>query len=134
MTPSGHKAFLVRNVADVDLLLMHNRTFAAEYVSLGYLEPSSRREVEQSSDLANMFFTGSHTTFPLASVSTSSRARSSSTLRSPTPRLGSRRRSKSRRVWFIISGHHHGSGDGHGDNGSAIGLRFFLALVYAREW
>ncbi len=34
MTPSGHKAFLVRNVADVDLLLMHNRTFAAEYVPL----------------------------------------------------------------------------------------------------
>ena len=44
MTPSGHKAFLVRNVADVDLLLMHNRTFAAEYVSLGYHEPSPRRE------------------------------------------------------------------------------------------
>lgn len=32
MMPSGHKAFLVNNVRDVDLLLMHNRTFAAEYV------------------------------------------------------------------------------------------------------
>ena len=32
MMPSGHKAFLVNNVADVDLLLMHNATFAAEYV------------------------------------------------------------------------------------------------------
>lgn len=30
--PSGHKAFLVHNTADVDLLLMHNKTFAAEYV------------------------------------------------------------------------------------------------------
>ena len=32
LMPSGHKAFLVQNVADVELLLMHNRTFAAEYV------------------------------------------------------------------------------------------------------
>lgn len=32
MMPSGHKAFLVHNARDVDLLLMHNRTFAAEYV------------------------------------------------------------------------------------------------------
>lgn len=32
LMPSGHKAFLVHNPADVDLLLMHNRTFAAEYV------------------------------------------------------------------------------------------------------
>merc|ERR1711964_167236 len=30
MMPSGHKAFVVNNVADVDLLLMHNQTFAAE--------------------------------------------------------------------------------------------------------
>jgi large subunit ribosomal protein L32e len=28
--PSGHKAFLVNNTKDVDLLLMHNRTYAAE--------------------------------------------------------------------------------------------------------
>jgi len=33
MMPSGHKAFLVHNVGDVDLLLMHNRTFAAEIAS-----------------------------------------------------------------------------------------------------
>jgi large subunit ribosomal protein L32e len=33
MMPSGHKAFLVHNPKDVELLLMHNRTFAAEYVS-----------------------------------------------------------------------------------------------------
>jgi len=32
MMPSGHKAFLVNNVQEVDLLLMHNKTFAAEYV------------------------------------------------------------------------------------------------------
>ena len=32
MTPSGHKAFLVSNVNDIELLLMHNRTYAAEYV------------------------------------------------------------------------------------------------------
>ncbi|KAI9774763.1 MAG: 60S ribosomal protein L32 [Geoglossum umbratile] len=31
LMPSGHKAFLVHNVNDVDLLLMHNKTFAAEY-------------------------------------------------------------------------------------------------------
>ncbi|KAI9816727.1 MAG: hypothetical protein M1826_001725 [Phylliscum demangeonii] len=30
MMPSGHKAFLVHNVRDVDLLLMHNKIFAAE--------------------------------------------------------------------------------------------------------
>jgi large subunit ribosomal protein L32e len=30
MMPSGHKAFLVNNTQDVDLLLMHNKTFAAE--------------------------------------------------------------------------------------------------------
>jgi large subunit ribosomal protein L32e len=32
--PSGHKAFLVHNIQDVDVLLMHNRTYAAEYVLL----------------------------------------------------------------------------------------------------
>ena len=39
MIPSGHKIFVVRNIHDVELLLMHNRTFAAEYVS-----PLSSRE------------------------------------------------------------------------------------------
>jgi large subunit ribosomal protein L32e len=34
MMPSGHKAFLVNNTRDVDLLLMHNKTFAAEYVTI----------------------------------------------------------------------------------------------------
>lgn len=33
MMPSGHKAFLVHNTKDVELLLMHNRTYAAEYVN-----------------------------------------------------------------------------------------------------
>lgn len=32
MMPSGHKAFIVNNSKDVELLLMHNRTYAAEYV------------------------------------------------------------------------------------------------------
>ena len=36
MMPSGHKAFLVNNTRDLDLLLMHNKTFAAEY---GYRRP-----------------------------------------------------------------------------------------------
>lgn len=31
MMPSGHKAFLVQNTSDVDMLLMHNKTYAAEY-------------------------------------------------------------------------------------------------------
>ncbi|CCX34587.1 ribosomal protein L32e [Pyronema domesticum] len=42
MTPSGHKAFLVQNTSDVELLLMHNRTFAAE---IGHAV-SSRKRVE----------------------------------------------------------------------------------------
>lgn len=33
MMPSGHKAFLVNNSSEVDLLLMHNKTYAAEYVT-----------------------------------------------------------------------------------------------------
>ncbi|XHG04380.1 60S ribosomal protein L32, variant 3 [Aspergillus wentii] len=36
MAPSGHKAFLVQNPKDVELLLMHNRTYAAEYVTRNY--------------------------------------------------------------------------------------------------
>ena len=38
MMPSGHKAFVVNNPGDVDLLLMHNTTFAAEYASRSSLE------------------------------------------------------------------------------------------------
>lgn len=30
MMPSGHKAFLVNNLNELDLLLMHNKTYAAE--------------------------------------------------------------------------------------------------------
>ncbi|KAF2011465.1 ribosomal protein L32e [Aaosphaeria arxii CBS 175.79] len=30
LTPSGHKAFLVSNTREVELLLMHTKTFAAE--------------------------------------------------------------------------------------------------------
>lgn len=42
MMPSGHKAFLVNNTRDVDLLLMHNKTFAAEIAHA----VSSRKRVE----------------------------------------------------------------------------------------
>ncbi|KAI9759206.1 MAG: 60S ribosomal protein L32 [Chaenotheca gracillima] len=42
MMPSGHKAFLVQNPSDVDLLLMHNRTYAAE---IGHAV-SSRKRIE----------------------------------------------------------------------------------------
>ncbi|KAF3923375.1 hypothetical protein ABW21_db0205081 [Orbilia brochopaga] len=42
MMPSGHKAFLVHNVNDVDLLLMHNNTFAAEISHA----VSSRKRIE----------------------------------------------------------------------------------------
>ncbi|KAJ6099215.1 hypothetical protein N7467_000750 [Penicillium canescens] len=40
MMPSGHKAFLVHNTKDVELLLMHNRTFAAE---IGHAVSSRKR-------------------------------------------------------------------------------------------
>lgn len=43
MMPSGHKAFLVNNPRDVDLLLMHNQTFAAEYVP-----PPNSEEIQRS--------------------------------------------------------------------------------------
>ena len=33
MRPSGHKVFLVHNARDVDMLLMYNRTYAAEIAS-----------------------------------------------------------------------------------------------------
>lgn len=42
MMPSGHKAFLVHNPKEVDLLLMHNRTYAAEIAH----SVSSRKRVE----------------------------------------------------------------------------------------
>lgn len=42
MMPSGHKAFLVNSTSDVDLLLMHNKTYAAEIAHA----VSSRKRVE----------------------------------------------------------------------------------------
>ncbi|KAG0636391.1 ribosomal protein L32e [Tuber brumale] len=42
MMPSGHKAFLVQNTSDLDLLLMHNKTYAAE---IGHAV-SSRKRIE----------------------------------------------------------------------------------------
>ncbi|KAK5664351.1 hypothetical protein OQA88_574 [Cercophora sp. LCS_1] len=42
MTPSGHKAFLVSNVRDVELLLMHNKTYAAEIAH----NVSSRKRID----------------------------------------------------------------------------------------
>ncbi|KAK3629098.1 60S ribosomal protein L32 [Elasticomyces elasticus] len=42
MMPSGHKAFLVNNTRELDLLLMHNKTYAAE-IAHGV---SSRKRIE----------------------------------------------------------------------------------------
>ncbi|KAK4106349.1 ribosomal protein L32e [Parathielavia hyrcaniae] len=42
MMPSGHKAFLVNNVKDVELLLMHNKTYAAEIAH----NVSSRKRID----------------------------------------------------------------------------------------
>jgi large subunit ribosomal protein L32e len=42
MMPSGHKAFLVSNTQDVELLLMHNRTYAAEIAH----NVSSRKRID----------------------------------------------------------------------------------------
>ena len=48
MMPSGHKAFLVHNTRDVDLLLMHSKTFAAEYV---YTHPGQKKELAKRTGL-----------------------------------------------------------------------------------
>jgi len=40
MIPSGHKVFLVQNPRDVELLLMHNRTYAVE---IGHAVSSGKR-------------------------------------------------------------------------------------------
>ncbi|KAG5950532.1 60S ribosomal protein L32 [Claviceps sorghi] len=42
MMPSGHKSFLVNNVKDVELLMMHNRSYAAEIASA----VSSRKRID----------------------------------------------------------------------------------------
>ena len=67
MMPSGHKAFLVSNVKDLELLMMHNRTYAAEYETLTPLPWMMMRLTRD---------TGSPTTSPPGSASTSSAVRS----------------------------------------------------------
>lgn len=53
MMPSGHKAFLVNNTSDVDLLLMHNKTYAAEYVILSrLLEEETGRFATEDADFS----------------------------------------------------------------------------------
>ena len=47
MMPSGHKAFLVQNPRDVELLLMHNRTYAAEY-GFPLIQRTRMRDWDQS--------------------------------------------------------------------------------------
>ncbi|CAJ2505965.1 Uu.00g000950.m01.CDS01 [Anthostomella pinea] len=42
MMPSGHKAFLVNNANDVELLMMHNKTYAAEIAH----NVSSRKRID----------------------------------------------------------------------------------------
>ncbi|ELQ35386.1 60S ribosomal protein L32 [Pyricularia oryzae Y34] len=46
MMPSGHKAFLVQNINDVELLLMHNQVFAADSQSRIAHNVSSRKRIE----------------------------------------------------------------------------------------
>ncbi|KAF2452596.1 ribosomal protein L32e [Lineolata rhizophorae] len=42
LMPSGHKAFLVHNVGDVNILLMHNNVYAAEIAH----DVSARKRIE----------------------------------------------------------------------------------------
>lgn len=95
MMPSGHKAFLVHNTKDVELLLMHNRTFAAEYVLPPAPAPAVpiSDQVALSISLSNKF-TGSATPFLPASVLRLSRRPRLSVLRSLTPRAVSPPRHK----------------------------------------
>lgn len=65
MMPSGHKAFLVNNTKDVELLLMHNRTYAAEIAHA----VSSRKRVEI---IAKAKALGVKVTNPKARVTTKS--------------------------------------------------------------
>lgn len=76
MAPSGHKAFLVSNVGDVELLLMHNRTHAAEYASP--FPPHDQRLLTS--------YAGLPTTSPPESELTSLPVLSNWVSRSPTPR------------------------------------------------
>ncbi|GKT54167.1 60S ribosomal protein L32 [Colletotrichum tofieldiae] len=63
MMPSGHKAFLVSNVNDVNLLLMHNRTYAAEIAH----NVSSRKRIDIISRAKQL---GVKVTNPKAKVTT----------------------------------------------------------------
>ncbi|MCJ1357225.1 MAG: 60S ribosomal protein L32 [Icmadophila ericetorum] len=65
LMPSGHKAFLVHNSRDVDLLLMHNKTYAAEISHA----VSSRKRVEI---IAKAKALGVKVTNPKARVTTES--------------------------------------------------------------
>lgn len=112
MMPSGHKAFLVSNTKDVELLMMHNRTYAAEYVEprrsppppAGRREGTPRRAGRRNRSrrsrrgrgtmFTNCLVAGSPTTSRRESALTSSPARSSSVSRSRTLRRRSLLRSK----------------------------------------
>ena len=65
MMPSGHKAFLVHNPKDVDLLLMHNKTYAAEIAHA----VSSKKRIEI---IAKAKTLGVKVTNPKARVTTES--------------------------------------------------------------
>jgi hypothetical protein len=74
--PSGHKAFLVHNITDVNLLLMHNREYAAEYVLPAFIFGSIRL-----TDNIELHMPCLH-----ASESKSSQRQKLSASRSPTPK------------------------------------------------
>ncbi|RMZ90575.1 hypothetical protein DV736_g2196, partial [Chaetothyriales sp. CBS 134916] len=65
LIPSGHKAFLVHNARDVDLLLMHNRTYAAEIAHA----VSSKKRIEIVAKAKSL---GVKVTNPKARVTTES--------------------------------------------------------------
>jgi hypothetical protein len=84
MMPSGHKAFLVSNVKDVELLMMHNKIYAAEYVFpfaqnqlIRFREEGNQTLISTTSNVSEKradetnTSTGSPTTSPQGSGSTS---------------------------------------------------------------
>lgn len=115
MMPSGHKAFLVNNTRDVDILLMHNRTYAAEYVL------SHFGWAESGGGSANAH-AGSPTPCRHARGSRSSTGLSSWVSRSPTPRP---RLPRSRKGF-------HSSGAARISSGlGVVSLRRQTSFVYA---
>jgi hypothetical protein len=80
MMPSGHKAFLVQNPKDVELLLMHNRTYAAEYAPTNTSAPTFPRKRTNRDEI------GLATPSLPASASISSPRPRLSVSRLPTPR------------------------------------------------